>query len=80
LLVVNCRFLTQETTGVQRFCIEISKKLKKLYKNNIQFVSPINIIHKDSVKELNIKIIGDKTGHLWEQIDLPKYLKQSNSL
>ena len=79
MLVLNCRFLTQETTGVQRFCIEISRKLKKLHKNNIQFVSPINIIYKDLAKELEIKIIGDKTGHLWEQIDLPKYLEQNNS-
>jgi glycosyltransferase involved in cell wall biosynthesis len=79
MLIVNARFLTQNITGVQRFAIEISKQLQKLYGKNIQFVSPRNITHKNLVKELSVKIIGNKTGHLWEQIDLPKYLKSKNS-
>ena len=78
-LVINCRFLTQNITGVQRFAIEIAKQLKKLYVGNIQFVSPKYIIHNDLAKELNVKIIGNKTGHLWEQIDLPRYLKSIES-
>ena len=79
MLVINSRFLTQNITGVQRFAIEISKRLKKLYPNNIEFVSPKNIIHKDLAKDLNVKVIGNKTGHLWEQIDLQLYLKQKNN-
>lgn len=79
MLIINSRFLTQNITGVQRFAIEISKQLKKFYGENIQFVSPKNIIHHDLAKELDVKIIGNKTGHLWEQIDLPKYLKDNGS-
>jgi len=79
MLIINSRFLTQNITGVQRFAIEISKQLKKLYGENIQFVSPKNIIHHDLSKKLDVKIIGNKTGHLWEQIDLPKYLKNHGS-
>ena len=79
MLIINSRFLTQNITGVQRFAIEISKQLKKLYGKNILFISPKNIIHKDLAKELDVKVIGNKTGHLWEQIDLPKYLKQNGS-
>ena len=75
MLYINARFLTQNITGVQRFAIEISKQLKRLYKNDIEFVSPKNIIHIDLANELYVKIIGNTTGHLWEQIDLPKYLK-----
>jgi len=74
MFYVNARFLTQNITGVQRFAIEISKELKKLYKDDIIFVTPKNIIHKNLAKELKVKIIGNKTGHLWEQIDLPRYL------
>ncbi len=79
MLIINARFLTQNVTGVQRFAIEISKQINKLYGDNIQFVSPKNIIHKDLAKELNVKVIGNKTGHFWEQLDLPKYLKQNGS-
>jgi len=78
-IYINSRFLTQNITGVQRFAIEISKELKKLYKDNILFVSPKNIIHIDLAKELNVKIVGNHTGHLWEQIDLPRYLKSVGS-
>ena len=74
MLTVNSRFLTQNITGVQRFAIEISKQLKKLLNSKIQFVAPKNIIHKDLAEELDVKVIGYNTGHLWEQIDLPLYL------
>ena len=79
MLIINARFLTQNITGVQRFAIEISKQINKLYGDDIQFVSPKNIIHKNLAKELNVKVIGNKTGHFWEQLDLPKYLKQNGS-
>lgn len=75
MLVINTRFLTQEITGVQRFAIELSKQLKKIFKSELIFVSPHNIIHKELAKELGVEIIGKRTGHLWEQLDLPKYLK-----
>lgn len=39
-IVVNARFLTQKLTGVQRFAIEMSLQLKKLYGDSIAFVSP----------------------------------------
>lgn len=42
---------------------------------NIKFVAPKNIIHHELAKELNVEVIGSYTGHLWEQLDLPKYLK-----
>lgn len=76
-LVVNARFLTQTITGVQRFAIEISKQLKQLYGDQIEFVAPHTVLHVELVKELNVTIIGSLTGHLWEQIDLPRYLFQN---
>lgn len=76
MIVVNARFLTQDITGVQRFAIEISKQLKRLYGENIQFVCPKNIVNTSLEKELEAKAIGNLTGHLWEQVDLPLYLKK----
>ena len=75
---VNARFLTQPKSGVQIFAIEICKKLAKI-NPQINFVAPSNIRDKKLVKELNIVNTGNKTGALWEQIDLPKFLKKKNS-
>lgn len=79
MLIINARFLTQDITGVQRFSIEISRQLKKLDCKDIIFVSPYNTMDKNLASELNVKIIGTRTGHLWEQIDLPRYLMQINN-
>ena len=79
MLIINSRFLTQDITGVQRFAIEISKQLKNFLGKKVQFVSPKNVVHSELAEELDVKIVGKKTGHLWEQIDLPKYLQQNGT-
>lgn len=79
MLIINARFLTQNITGVQRFAIEISKELKKIYGERIRFVVPHNILHHDLAHELGAEVIGINKGHLWEQIDLPLFLKANGS-
>jgi len=74
-IFVNARFLTQPVSGVQRYGIECSRQIKKLH-NDITFISPGNILHKDIANELNAKVIGRNTGHLWEQKDLPLFMKK----
>lgn len=44
MFIVNARFLTQSLTSVQHFSIEISKRLKEIYRNEIISVTPKNII------------------------------------
>jgi len=75
MLIVNCRFLTQKITGVQRHAMEISLQLKQL-RPDTKFVAPKNIIHTDTAAKLEVEIIGSRTGHFWEQFDLPRYLKK----
>lgn len=75
MLYVNARFLTQKLTGVQRFAIEMSRQLKKLYGKDIIFVGPSNILHTDIARELEVRVIGSHQGQIWEQWDLPRYLK-----
>ncbi len=71
---INARFLTQKIAGVQRFAIELSKRLKKL-DTNFKFISPPGIYHKDLAKELEVETFGKLKSHLWEQIELPVFLK-----
>ncbi|MBS2910799.1 glycosyltransferase family 4 protein [Klebsiella pneumoniae] len=77
MIYVNARFLTQNLTGVQRFAENIALCLKEL-RADIVFLSPRNIIRKDIAEKLNVQIIGTHTGHLWEQVDLPLYLRSRN--
>lgn len=80
MIVVNARFLTQSLTGVQRFALEISRALQKLYKKeDILFLAPYNIKLNAEAEELNAIKIGTHTGHLWEQLDLPRHLKKIGS-
>jgi len=76
---INARFLTQEITGVQRFAIELSKQLKESPIKCV-FISPKSkIVHGILAKELDAVFIGKYSGHLWEQMELPKYLKSIGS-
>lgn len=80
MIYVNARFLTQDMTGVQRFAEMISLELKKKI-NEICFLSPSNIVRVDIASQLNVRVVGKNTGHLWEQLDLPRYLsKQKKGL
>lgn len=74
-LIVNARFLTQSITGVQRFAIEISKQLK-VQNTSVLFLSPQNILHEELGNFLEVKKIGFGSGHYWEQVELPLFLKK----
>jgi glycosyltransferase involved in cell wall biosynthesis len=75
IIIVNARFLTQPITGVQRFAIELCLCLIKFIPN-IKFVSPKNILQTELAKQLEVHSFGMFTSHLWEQFELPIYLKQ----
>ena len=79
MIVINARFLTQKVTGVQRYAIELSRQLKKLIPNII-FVSPRHIENQILADELGVIKVGFLSGHTWEQIELPVFLKKNNAL
>lgn len=78
MIVINARFLSQNVTGVQRFAIENCRRLKKL-RSDIVFVSSSNILNQKVADELCVQIVGKHTGHIWEQMDLPQWLKKNGS-
>ncbi len=79
VLFVNARFLTQHITGVQRYAIEISKQLKFKLRDGVVFLSPKNIVHNEIARELDARAIGKNSGHIWEQLDLPVYIKREGA-
>lgn len=79
MIAVNARFLTQEITGVQRFGIEISLRLKEMLGDEVLFLTPPNIVQTAYAQRLNAKAIGIHKGHLWEQWDLPHFLRKNGT-
>lgn len=43
------------------------------------FVAPDAILHEEEAAALGVRIIGNRKGHLWEQTDLPRFLKRAGS-
>ncbi|WP_122209519.1 glycosyltransferase family 1 protein [Pseudomonas viridiflava] len=78
MIVINSRFLTQDVSGVQRYAEQICTALRKL-RNDLMFVAPHGIRLHESAKALNVQCIGQNKGHLWEQIDLPLYLRRQKN-
>ncbi len=89
-IAVNARFLSQQVTGTQRFAINISREIKKMRPETI-FLSPPAILHQELARELDAVIIGKQNYRrysrlrlpatlLWEQIDLPRWLKKNKPL
>jgi len=71
-LVVNGRFLTQRVTGVQRYAIEVTRRLKVL-RPDLRVLTPAGVIHHEIARELGAEKVGRLRGHAWEQIELPWY-------
>lgn len=80
MIYINARFLTQDITGVQRFAIELSKKLVSL-RNDIIFLVPDlkSIVDTTILDIFFVKEIKGGEGYFWEQITLPRYLSKINS-
>jgi glycosyltransferase involved in cell wall biosynthesis len=81
MIVINTRFLTQNTTGVQRYAIEICNRFpQKIKHKKIVFVAPKGIlINKNKLNSKDVKQFGNFKGHLWEQIDLVNFLRKNNN-
>jgi glycosyltransferase involved in cell wall biosynthesis len=73
---INARFLTQEISGVQRYAGEIAVRLKQLLPH-LRFLAPADIRQRQLAEQLDVTIVGSTSGHLWEQVTLPRWLKRN---
>lgn len=82
MIYVNGRFLTQKMTGVQRFALEISKKLVLLSEDFIFLVPCMDDIKykDDELLGFNIVELKGGGGHYWEQVTLPKFMRRERRL
>ena len=82
-IVINGRFLSQKLTGVQRYALEIVKSLDtKLNDSNLSFelALPNGTQTISNLNNIKTVYIGKKSGIIWEQLELSKYLKKEKAL
>lgn len=81
-IYINARFLTQHTTGVQRYAQELVKALDILIDKgeipkdayDISLLTPRKGIKYDlKLKHIHTKQVGILSGHAWEQLELPYF-------
>jgi len=78
MIFLNGRFLSQRTTGVQRFAREITTAMDDILSAQ-EVVTPVTlVIPKGVPSTLNLNTIkvawaGTFSGHVWEQIDLYRF-------
>lgn len=72
--IINGRFLTQKLTGVHRYAFEMCCALHELGMN-FKVLAPEKVLPEYQCP-FEIEKIGNLTSHLWEQIELPLYIRK----
>jgi glycosyltransferase involved in cell wall biosynthesis len=84
-IYINARFLTQMTTGVQRYAYEFVKALDALLESAeidpqvYQFIllAPKQVLYEPKLRHIKLQKIGFASGHFWEQFLLPFYTRKA---
>lgn len=79
MIVVNARFLTQNTTGIQRFATEITRELLTL-RSDVVLAAPRSTIDLAGLDPAALQRVGRLTGHAWEQVELPLFARRQRAL
>ena len=77
--VIEGLFLTQRITGIQRYAYEITMELDKIVqKNELEIIVPNSIKEIPDLKKIKVIKYGKHDVILWQQIDVPRYLRKKN--
>lgn len=77
-ILVNARFLSQSLTGVQRHGLEVALQLRERFAGDtIRFFCPPGIRQTQAAEQLQAEVIGQRNGHLWEQLELPQAARRA---
>jgi glycosyltransferase involved in cell wall biosynthesis len=85
-IYINGRFLTQQTTGVQRFAREILRAVDTLLvpgsvaKRSIVLLTPPGSTPLPGLRRIECRSVGRLHGQAWEQLELPRYTRDGFSL
>ncbi len=75
MVFINARFLTQTLTGTQRWAVELTRELTTLTQD-VELIAPEASETLMTIEGARIHRYGRLRGHMWEQMELPAYLKK----
>jgi len=75
---INGRFLSQQITGVQQFAFEICRYLQNA-DLDLTLLVPKGVTVPHALSHLPSVTVGKNSGYLWEQVELPSWLKKQGS-
>ena len=75
-IYINGRFLNQAMTGVQRYAYEMTLQLLAI-DSTIEVLVSRNTVVPDAFIN-RYRVVGTREGTLWEQLDLPSFLKKQS--
>ena len=75
-IYINGRFLTQPLTGVQRYARELLRAMDELNPDlQLTCLAPPEDFPHPGWRNIELRVIGRSRGNIWEQVDLPLWLK-----
>ncbi|HEY2746212.1 MAG TPA: glycosyltransferase family 1 protein [Polyangia bacterium] len=78
-IAINGRFLTQSTTGVQRYAIELVRALDRELDGDdrwrFELVGPRGMRSSLPLAHIRQRSVGRLSGHAWEQLELPLHVR-----
>lgn len=80
-IFINGRFLTQATTGVQRYAVELTQALDGLLRSGeispvayrVVLLVPRGVRHDLPLEHIRVEPVGRSSGHVWEQVELRRF-------
>ena len=86
-IYINGRFLTQDTTGVQRFAREIVRAVDALAsgdgsggRRSLVLLTPPGTSPPPGLRAIESRSVGRLHGQAWEQLELPRHTRDGVSL
>jgi glycosyltransferase involved in cell wall biosynthesis len=87
-IFINGRFLTQATTGVQRYAAELTQALDGLLGGGeispvayrVVLLVPRGVRHDLPLEHIRVERVGWSGGHIWEQVDLRRYTRMRGAV
>ncbi len=81
MYVIDGVFLTRRLTGIERYALNMVRELDKIVSPG-EFVLLVPLSYEKEIELKNIKLIryGHIKGYLWEQTDLPSFIRKHKAV